>query len=191
MKTKYSLYSTLVIVTLVSITSVFAQLPYKVYKNDLDMYSSWPQAQPIRESFSIGGFTLTVNLLHVGYTVYPKPIGNVLGLLHGDDYDATIRRIPPTKASLEELAVQMRSGKYAVVKTLPVHNSFGLEGVRATYGGKPSLFAQNIKVMRYFFVNKAGEVICFSAKATNTDPDWTYFEYLMTKRLAPLGIKAH
>ena len=188
MKIKTSQNFIIVAIAAISLSSAFAQLPYDVYKNDLDMYQGYPQIGPVRESFNIAGFTLTVNQLHIGYTVYSKPIGNVLGLLHGDDFDVHVRYITSSKIPLQQLAVQMRSGT-EVVKTIAVHNNFGLKGLRATYSVKTSFLSQYIKVMRYFFVNQAGQTICFSARATNTNPDYTYFEYLMTQRLAPLGVK--
>ena len=190
MKTKHSIQSTLFAIVAITATSALAQLPYNVYKEDLDMYQGYPQAEPITKSFDIGGFTLTVNQLHIGYTVYSNPMGNVLGLLNGDDYDVHVRKITSSTIPLEKIASHMNA-ENTVVKTTSIHNSFGLNGLRATYTVKTSRFSGYIKIMRYYFVNKSGETICFSARATNTHPDYTYFEYLMNQRLAPLGVKGY
>jgi hypothetical protein len=183
MKTKLSLIALLLVIPAISQNKVYADVPYAVYKNDLGM--GLTQTLPVRESFKIGGFQLTVNLLKLGYTVYANPEGNILGTLHGNDFDVKVFRVSPSAVPLEQVALQMKSTSSEVVKITPVSSRFGVKGLRVSYGGKPSIFSNNIQEMRYFFVNKAGETICFSGKAKTPDPDWTYFKFIMSERLAP------
>ena len=67
----------------------------------------------------------------------------------------------------------MASTKGSSVHIDHVFTSHAIPGVKAVYGEKPSLFSQNIRAIRYFFVNPEGKTICFEAHAKSSHPDWS------------------
>jgi hypothetical protein len=179
MKFSFFLRTSLLLAPLILISSSFADLPFKVYKEDLDMYP--PQPYPVRDTIEIGGFRIVVNRLQLGYTIYKKAENNILGNLSGNDYDVTIFRVPAPHTPLEKVAEEMDSQLHGYITISKVRTRFG-EGIKTSYGKKPSIFSDNIIEMSYFFVNKSGEIICFEGRAKKLGVDWTYFTYLMTDR---------
>jgi hypothetical protein len=65
-----------------------------------------------------------------------------------------------------------------------VFTSHAVPGLKIVYGGKPSLFTQNIRAIRYLFVNAEGKTICFEARAKTAKPDWSEANNLVLNRLS-------
>jgi hypothetical protein len=65
-----------------------------------------------------------------------------------------------------------------------VFTSHAIRGLKAVCGGKPSLFTQNIRAIRYFFANPEGKTICFEAHAKTSHPDWSDANNLVLNTLS-------
>jgi hypothetical protein len=78
----------------------------------------------------------------------------------------------------------MASTKSSSVHIERVFTSHAVRGVKAVYGGRPSLFSQNIRAIRYFFVNPEGKTICFEAYAKTSFPDWSDANNLVLSTLS-------
>ena len=65
-----------------------------------------------------------------------------------------------------------------------VFTRHAVPGLKIVYGGKPSLFTQNIRAIRYLFVNPEGKTICFEARAKTADPDWSEANNLVLNTLS-------
>ena len=180
---KISLSVKVWVITLLSfsLTSVFSSIPYEVYAKDLD--TPFVQTSPVRESFNIGGFHLTVNITKMGYTVYSNPRGNILGVLQDNDCYCKVIKIPLTHTALEVVARQMSYEPNTHFTITHIHTKYGIKGIRTTCGSKPNIFSDNIIKTKYFFINNQGEIIWFSATAKTHSPDWQYFNYIVTERL--------
>jgi len=142
------------------------------------------QTPAVIETVKIGGFALQLDRVEMGYNIYRSPNSNVLGDFQGDAFNIKVTRVPNRGQSLEQLALSM-GGAGDHVSVTPVHASGGITGYRAEYGGKPNLFSKNIHAIRYFFVNQAGETICFDATATGPHTDWSVVKHFVNGTIAP------
>jgi hypothetical protein len=137
---------------------------------------------PIDEDVTIGGFQLRVDQTKWGIDLTPNNHG-LLGRLQGNDVDINVIEIPRLE-SLKQIAENMASTKGSSVHIERVFTSHAIRGVKAVYGGKPSLFSQNVRAIRYFFVNPEGKTICFEAHAKTSHPDWSDANNLVLNTLS-------
>ncbi|HEU4679111.1 MAG TPA: hypothetical protein VFS35_06295, partial [Terrimicrobiaceae bacterium] len=127
------------------------------------------QTPSVDEFITVGGFQLRVDRTKWDIALSPGNHG-LLGRLRGSDVDITIREIagassttPAEKAILATAPLRMER----------VFTSHAIGGLKVFYGDRPSLIRQRITVIRYVFVNPAGETICFEARAKTLHPDWS------------------
>jgi hypothetical protein len=107
----------------------------------------------------------------------------LLGRLKGHDVDIDVTESPRLE-SLNKLAEDMASTKGSPVHIDRVFTRHAIPGVKAVYGEKPSLFSQNIRTIRYFFVNSEGKTVCFEARAKTSYPDWSDANSLVLNTLS-------
>jgi hypothetical protein len=137
---------------------------------------------PINEYVNIGGFQLRVDRTKWGIDLTPDTHG-LLGRLKGHDVDIDViesRRLE----SLNTIAQAIAPTNGSSVHIDRVFTSHAIPGVKAVYGDKPSLFSQNIRAIRYFFVNSEGKAICFEAHAKTSHPDWSDANTLVLNTLS-------
>jgi hypothetical protein len=161
--------------------SVFAQEYDEMNVVPLDDYFNVPTPS-IDEYVSIGGFQLRVDQTKWGIGLTPNNHG-LLGRIQGHDVHINVIEIPRLE-SLNQIAENMASPTGSSVQIERVFTSHAVRGVKAVYGGKPSLFSQNIRAIRYFFVNPEGKTICFEARAKTSHPDWSDANNLVLNKLS-------
>jgi hypothetical protein len=164
--------------TTLTVGSVFAQEYDEMNVVPLDDYFD----VPIDEYVNIGGFQLRVDRTKWGIDLTPNNHG-LLGRLQGHDLDIDVIEIPRSQ-SLNQIAENMASTKGSSVHIERVFTSHAIRGVKAVYGGKPSFFSQNIRAIRYFFVNPEGKTICFETHAKTSYPDWSDANNLVLNTLS-------
>jgi hypothetical protein len=129
----------------------------------------------VGEDVFIGGFQLRVDRTKWGIELSPNNRG-LLGRLHGEDVDITVTEVSaPQRAT----AIGARS-----LHSERVFTSHAVPGLKIVYGGKPSLLTQDIRAIRYLFVNSAGATICFEARAKTANPDWSEANHLVLNTLS-------
>jgi hypothetical protein len=133
------------------------------------------QMPSVDEDVTIAGFQLRVDRTKWGVELNPGNHG-LLGQLHGDDVNITVTEVSRSQG---EAAVGASSTHRERVFT-----SHAVPGLKIVYGGKPSLFTQNIRAIRYLFVNSEGKTISFEARAKTANPDWSEANYLVLNRLS-------
>jgi hypothetical protein len=161
--------------------SVLAQEYDEINVAPLDDYFNVPTPS-IDEYVSIGGFQLRVDQTKWGIDLTPNNHG-LLGRLQGHNVDINVIEIPRL-GSVNQIAENMASTKGSSVHIERVFTSHTVRGVKAVYGGKPSLFSQNIRAIRYFFVHPEGKTICFEAYAKTSLPDWSDANNLVLSTLS-------
>ena len=164
--------------TTLRVGSVLAQEYDEMNVVPLDDYSD----VPIDEYVNIGGFQLRVDQTKWGIDLTPNNHG-LLGRLQGHNVDINVIEIPRL-GSVNQIAENMASTKGSSVHIERVFTSHAIRGVKAVYGGKPSLFSQNVRAIRYFFVNPEGKTICFEAHAKTSHPDWSDANNLVLNTLS-------
>jgi hypothetical protein len=133
------------------------------------------QMPSVDEDVTIGGFQLRVDRTKWGVELNPGNHG-LLGQLHGDDVDITVTEVSRSQGEAPIGASSMHRER--------VFTSHAVPGLKIVYGGKPSLFTQNIRAIRYLFVNAEDKTICFEARARTANPDWSEANNLVLNRLS-------
>jgi hypothetical protein len=167
--------------TTLGVGSVFAQDYDEMNVIPSEDYFDVP-TPPINEYVNMGGFQLRVNRTKWGIDLTPNTHG-LLGRLKGHDVDIDVIESPRLE-SLNQIAENMASTKGSSVHIEHVFTSHAIPGVKAVYGEKPSFFSQNIRAIRYFFVNSEGKAICFEAHAKTSHPDWSDANNLVLNTLS-------
>ncbi len=124
---------------------------------------------------TIGGFQLRVDRTKWGIELNPGNHG-LLGRLDGDDVDIIVTEVSRSQPEAAVGAGSMHSER--------VFTRHAVRGLKIVYGKKPSLFTQNIRAIRYLFVNAEGKTICFDARAKTADPDWSEANSLVLNTLS-------
>jgi hypothetical protein len=135
----------------------------------------------VDEYVTIGGFQLRVDRTKWGIDLNPNNRG-LLARLQGDEVDINVIEISGPQ-SLNPIAQKaaLTAGSMHVER---VFTSHAIRGLKAVYGGKPSFFTQNIRAIRYFFVNPERKTICFEAHAKTSYPDWSDANNLVLNTLS-------
>ena len=136
----------------------------------------------VNEFIDVGGFQLRVDRTKWGIDITQNTHG-LLGRLRGHDVDIDVIE-SPKRESLKAIAANMASTKESAPHIERVFTSHAIPGVKAVYGEMPSLFSQNIRAIRYFFVNAEGQAICFEAHAKTSHPDWSDANTLVLNTLS-------
>jgi hypothetical protein len=168
-------------VTALAVGSIFAQEYDEMNIVAPDDFFDIPTPS-VDEYVTIGGFQLRVDRTKWGIDLTPNNHG-LLGRLQGDDVDINVVEIPRSQ-SLDRIAEKTAVPTDSTIHIKRVFTSHAIRGLKATYGGKPSRFSQNIRAIRYFFVNPAGKTICFEAQAKTSHPDWSHANYLVLNTLS-------
>jgi hypothetical protein len=132
------------------------------------------QMPSVDEYITIGGFQLRVDRTKWGIALNPSNHG-LLGRLDGDDVDITVTEVSRSQREAAIGAGSMHSQRVFTRHAVPA--------LKIVYGGKPSLFTQNIRAIRYLFVNSEGKTICFEARAKTPNPDWSEANNLVLNTL--------
>jgi hypothetical protein len=167
--------------TTLRLASAFAQEYDEMNVIPLDDYFDVPTPS-INSYISIGGFQLRVDQTKWGIDLTQNTHG-LLGRLKGHDVDIYVIEGPRLE-SLNKIAEDIASTKGSSVHIDRVFTSHAIPGVKAVYGEKPSLFGQNIRAIRYFFVNSEGKAICFEAHAKTSHSDWSDANNLVLNTLS-------
>jgi hypothetical protein len=167
--------------TTLGVGSVFAQDYDEMNVIPSEDYFDVP-TPPINEYVNMGGFQLRVDRTKWGIDLTPNTHG-LLGRLKGHDVDIDVIESPRLE-SLNQIAENMASTNGSSVHIARVFTSHAIPGVKAVYGEKPSFFSQNIRAIRYFFVNPEGKTICFEAHAKSSHPDWSDANNLVLNTLS-------
>jgi hypothetical protein len=161
-----------------TVGSIFAQQYDNMAASDDDVDVRTPS---VDEYVTIGGFQLRVDRTKWGIDLNPSNHG-LLGRLQGDDVDINVIEIsgPQSLNPIAEKAA-LTTGSMHIER---VFTSHAIRGLKAAYGGKPSLFTQNIRAIRYVFANPEGKTICFEAHAKTSHPDWSDANNLVLNTLS-------
>jgi hypothetical protein len=133
------------------------------------------QLPSVDEDVRIGGFQLSVDRTKWGIELILSNHG-LLGRLHGEDVDITVTEVSAPQRATAIGARSLHSERIFTAHAVP--------GLKIVYGGKPSLFTQDIRAIRYLFVNSAGATICFEARAKTANPDWSEANHLVLNTLS-------
>jgi hypothetical protein len=133
------------------------------------------QIPSVDEDVTIGGFQLRVD--RTKWAIEPNLSNHgLLGRLYGNDVDINVTEV---SRSQREAAMEGRS-----THSERIFTRHAVPGLKIVDGGKPSLFAQNIRAIRYLFVNSEGETISFEARAKTANPDWSEANDLVLNTLS-------
>ena len=127
---------------------------------------------PVDEVVRIGEFTLKVN--RVQWSIQAIPAGPVAAIFNSKDTSIRALRLPPLRPSqtLNDLASSAPlPSSNCSVRLENIRTSFAIPGVKATYGGRPNFMSQNIRLIRYYFLEKSGRVVCFEVLPKKKFPD--------------------
>lgn len=139
----------------------------------------------IEKTVQVGGFTLVVDREQVAYRLYREGCGNLLGEFRGDHYFVQVLRVSSSDFPIDKIAAKMDTAYTGNIHLSEVRGKKGLKGVRAIYEGKVDFFASHIHRISYFFVNKKGETICFTATKSAPNTDWSYVKYFIPETISP------
>lgn len=168
-------------VTILSIHSIFGQGYDELNIVPLDDFFD-VRTPSVDQYVDIGGFELKVDRTKWGLDLTRNNHG-FLGRLEGRDVDIDVLEIPRSRSGnqiAERAALATDSSRHLQ----RVYTSHAVRGVKDVYRGKPFAFSQNIRAIRYFFVNSQGETICFAAHAKSAYPDWSDAIYLVQNTLS-------
>jgi hypothetical protein len=143
------------------------------------------QTPAIIETVKVGGFTLDMDRVETEFFMPRQAQGNFLGEFRGDGFNIRVSRISHSGQPLEKVATESNRNTGEIVKVANIGGYRGLHGIRVEYSGKPTLVSSNIHDIRYFFVNRSGETICFDAQSTKPFTDWSIVDHLISGTIAP------
>jgi hypothetical protein len=143
------------------------------------------QTPAIIETVKVGGFTLDMDRVETGFYMPRQAQGNFLGEFRGDGFDIRVFRIPHSGQLLAKVATESNRKTGDIVKVAEIGGYRGVHGIRVEYYGKPTFVSSNIHDIRYYFVNRSGETICFDAQSTKPSTDWSIVDHLISGTITP------
>ena len=143
------------------------------------------QTPAIIETVKVGGFTLDMDRMETGSYIPRQAQGDFLGEFRGDGFDIRVFRIPHSGQPLEKVATESNRKKGDIVKVANIGAYRGVHGIRVEYSGKSTLVSSNVHEIRYLFVNRSGETICFDAQSTKSFTDWSIVDHLISGTITP------
>jgi hypothetical protein len=133
--------------------------------------SSYPfELAKVEEDVDVGGVTLKLNRTKWGYSVFASSADGPLARFVGEDIEVTLRRMPVSSETDRALA-EVLGGEAGVLYARRVSTSGAITGVKAAYGTRGPMFADQTKV-RYFLKVAAATWLCFEALPTGKSPQW-------------------
>jgi hypothetical protein len=133
--------------------------------------SSYPFELPrVEEDVAVAGVTLKLNRTKWGYSVFPSSPKGPLARFVGEDIEVTLRRIA-TPSDTDRALAETLAAEAGVLYARRISTSGAITGVKAAYGSRQSLVAEQTKV-RYFFKVAGSDWLCFEARPTGKFPQW-------------------
>ena len=134
------------------------------YKNIPSEDEDTIQTPAIIETVKVGGFTLNMDRAETGFYI-PRELKETSSVSSRRWLCFRVFRMPHSGQPLEEVATESNRKTGDKVKVANIGGYRGVDGIRVEYSGKPTLVSSNIHGIRYFFVNRSGETICFDAQS--------------------------
>jgi hypothetical protein len=132
------------------------------------------EVPPVYEFVPVNEFTLKVN--RVKWSIQREPVRPLLTAAIFSNNDTTIRafHLPPLAPSttLRDLA-STNAPVFSQMHFEKIRTSFGVSGVKASYGGTPNLLSQNLQLIRYYFPEKSGQILCFEVRPMKKFVNWS------------------
>jgi hypothetical protein len=119
---------------------------------------------------SMSGVTLKLNRTKWGYSVFSSSADGPLARFVGEDIEVTLRRMPVSSETDRALA-EVLGAEAGVLYARRVSTSGAITGVKAAYGTRGPVFADQTKV-RYFLKVAGSTWLCFEARPTGKSPQW-------------------
>lgn len=133
--------------------------------------SSYPFELPkVEEDVDVAGVTLKLNRTKWGYSVFARSADGPLARFTGEDIEVTLRRTAATFGTDRALAETL-AAEPGVLYARRISTSGAITGVKAAYGTRGSVFADQTKV-RYFLKVAGSNWLCFEARPTGKSPQW-------------------
>ena len=133
--------------------------------------SGYPFELPkVEEDVDVGGLTLKLNRTKWGYSVFASSAEGPLARFVGEDIEVTLRRIASPSGTDRTLAETLAT-EAGVLYARPISTSGAITGVKAAYGSRQSVWADQTKV-RYFLKVAGSNWLCFEARPTGKSPQW-------------------
>jgi hypothetical protein len=133
--------------------------------------ASYPFELPkVEEDVDVAGLTLKLNRTKWGYSVFARSADGPLARFTGEDIEVTLRRTAATFGTDRALAETL-AAEPGVLYARRISTSGAITGVKAAYGTRGSVFADQTKV-RYFLKVAGANWLCFEARPTGKSPRW-------------------
>lgn len=148
----------------------------------------------VHEIVPVDGFTLKVN--RVKWSIQTAPEESILASSQQQalaavfkDKSTTIRafrlRSLPPSSTLRDLASAAVQDPFlsSHVRIENIRTTFAIRGVKASYWGKSNLLSQNVQLVRYYFQEKSGRILCFEVTTKRNFANWADANYLILNTL--------
>ncbi len=133
--------------------------------------SSYPFELPrVEEDVDVGGLTLKLNRTKWGYSVFASSAGGPLARFVGEDIEVTLRRIAAPAVTGSALAETLGT-EAGVLYARRISTAGAIPGVKAAYGSRQAIWADQTKVLYYLKV-AGSDWLCFEARPTGKSPQW-------------------
>ncbi len=137
----------------------------------------------VDEIVPVDEFTLKVN--RVKWSIQTMPTKSPTAVFR--DKNTTVRalRLPPLPpgTTLRDLAFLTAPSTSHNMRLENIRTTFAVSGVKASYGGSPNVFSQNLQLVRYYFQQKSGQILCFEVQPTTKSADWYSANHLILNTL--------
>jgi hypothetical protein len=133
--------------------------------------SNYPFELPrVEEDVAVGGLTLKLNRTKWGYSLFASSVEGPLARFVGEDIEVTLRRIA-SPSGTDRTLTETLATEAGVLYARAISTSGAITGVKAAYGSRQSVWADQTKV-RYFLKVAGSNWLCFEARPTGKSPQW-------------------
>ena len=133
--------------------------------------SSYPFELPrVDEDVDVAGVTLKLNRTKWGYSIFASSAEGPLARFVGEDIEVTLRRIA-SPSDTDQVLAETLAAEAGVLYARRISTSGAITGVKAAYGSRRSVWADQSKV-RYFLKVAGSTWLCFEARPTGKSPQW-------------------
>lgn len=141
----------------------------------------------VDERVLVQGFALKVN--RVKWSI--RRDSKCAAIFKDDSTVIHVLRLPPLppNKTLRDIARENAPPTNSRIRLENIRTTFNVRGLKASYGGPPSLLSQNLQLVRYYFQEPSGEIVCFEVSPTRKFADWSDSNSLILNTLsrAPLN----
>jgi hypothetical protein len=137
----------------------------------------------VDEIVPIDEFTLKVN--RVKWSIQTAPTKPLTAVFRDKTTTIRVFRLPPLspRTTVRDLASASAPSSSRNMRLENIRTTFSIPGVKVSYGRQPNLLSQNIQLVRYYFQEKSGKILCFEVLPTKKFTDWSDANHLILNTL--------